>query len=152
MGTATPQAAASGATRKLVLSPTPPVECLSTATLAQPRRRNFSPESRIAMVSARVSSSESPFSHAAISHAASCSSGNRFIRRARRHKRNLPRIQLSAVALLADDVDHVQRRFVRSLRRTFVPALPWFFVNSPTPLTLRIRLFNSISNATGIIS
>ncbi len=32
VGTTTPAAAASGATMKLVLSPTPPVECLSTLT------------------------------------------------------------------------------------------------------------------------
>ena len=75
MGTASPQAAASGATRKLVLSPTPPVECLSTATLPSRDGSNFSPESRMATVRARVSSTVSPCSHAAISHAASCSCG-----------------------------------------------------------------------------
>ena len=75
MGTATPQAAARGATRKLVLSPTPPVECLSTAALPSRAGENFSPESRMARVRARVSSSESPRSQAAISQAESCSSG-----------------------------------------------------------------------------
>src|SRR5580698_9096801 len=75
MGTASPQAAANGATRKLVLSPTPPVECLSTAFLPSRAGENFSPESRMASASARVSSSVSPLSQHAISHAASCSRG-----------------------------------------------------------------------------
>ena len=75
IGTATPQAAAIGATRKLVLSPTPPVECLSTATFPKREGSNFTPESRIATVRARISSSSNPFSHAAINHAESCSAG-----------------------------------------------------------------------------
>ena len=64
-----------GAARKLVLSPTPPVECLSTAALPSPTGENFSPESRMARVSARVSSSERPRRKAAISQAESCSGG-----------------------------------------------------------------------------
>ena len=68
-----------GATRKLVLSPTPPVECLSTAILPRRAGENFSPESRMARVSARVSSSERPRRKAAISHAESCSGGNRSV-------------------------------------------------------------------------
>jgi uncharacterized protein (TIGR03086 family) len=44
MGTATPAAAASGAAIKLVLSPTPPVECLSTLTPGTVERSTFSPE------------------------------------------------------------------------------------------------------------
>jgi hypothetical protein len=75
MGTASPQAAAMGATRKLVLSPTPPVECLSTAALPSRAGEYFSPESRMASVSARVSSSERPRKKAAISQAESCSAG-----------------------------------------------------------------------------
>ena len=75
IGTHNPQAAAIGATRKLVLSPTPPVECLSTATLPSRWGENFSPESRMARVSARVSSRSSPRRKAAISQAESCSGG-----------------------------------------------------------------------------
>ena len=44
IGTTTPAAAASGATMKLVLSPTPPVECLSTLTPGTPERSTVSPE------------------------------------------------------------------------------------------------------------
>ncbi len=43
MGTTTPAAAASGATMKLVLSPTPPVECLSTLTPGIAERSTVSP-------------------------------------------------------------------------------------------------------------
>ena len=44
IGTTTPAAAANGATMKLVLSPTPPVECLSTFTPGMPERSTVSPE------------------------------------------------------------------------------------------------------------
>ena len=44
MGTITPAAAASGATIKLVLSPTPPVECLSTFMPGTAERSTVSPE------------------------------------------------------------------------------------------------------------
>ena len=44
IGTTTPAAAASGATMKLVLSPTPPVECLSTLTPGMAERFTVSPE------------------------------------------------------------------------------------------------------------
>ena len=44
IGTTTPAAAASGATMKLVLSPTPPVECLSTFTPGIADRSTVSPE------------------------------------------------------------------------------------------------------------
>ncbi len=44
VGTMTPAAAASGATISVVLSPTPPVECLSTLTPGIPERSSISPE------------------------------------------------------------------------------------------------------------
>jgi len=44
MGTTTPAAAARGATMRLVLSPTPPVECLSTLTPGMEERSTVSPE------------------------------------------------------------------------------------------------------------
>src|ERR1035438_9567132 len=75
MGTASPHAAAIGATMRLVLSPTPPVECLSTAVLPERPTEKISPESRMAKVSAWVSSCESPRIQAAMSQAESCSSG-----------------------------------------------------------------------------
>ena len=44
MGTMTPAAAASGAAIRLVLSPTPPVECLSTLTPGMEERSTISPD------------------------------------------------------------------------------------------------------------
>ena len=43
IGTYTPQAAASGARTRLVLSPTPPVECLSTLGPGSSERSSTSP-------------------------------------------------------------------------------------------------------------
>ena len=45
---------------RLVLSPTPPVECLSTRSPLMPETSSFSPESRTARVSSAVSSSFIP--------------------------------------------------------------------------------------------
>ena len=50
--TGTPQAATIGSTTSVVLSPTPPVECLSTAIGTTPVRSIRSPESAMASVSA----------------------------------------------------------------------------------------------------
>jgi len=57
----------------LVLSPTPPVECLSTRG-AEPQRGNTTPLSRIARVSVAVSLRVMPFSRIAIKNAPSCAS------------------------------------------------------------------------------
>ena len=69
IGTTTPHAAARGAKTSEVLSPTPPVLCLSTlgAAIADKSRRD--PESVIAVVSASVSSAVIPRSTTDISHA-----------------------------------------------------------------------------------
>ncbi len=70
IGTSAPQAAASGARMSDVLSPTPPVLCLSTGV---PGRSGYSmrtPERTIASVSAAVSSADMPRITTAISSAA----------------------------------------------------------------------------------
>jgi hypothetical protein len=73
-GTAAPQAATSGASGSVILSPTPPVECLSTS--GQPTSGNVSrsPESIIAAVQRAVSAASMPLSRIAIASAAICSS------------------------------------------------------------------------------
>ncbi len=63
-----------GATMKEVLSPTPPVECLSTANLPSGDGSKVSPENLIAVVRECNSAALSPRMNAAISHAASCGS------------------------------------------------------------------------------
>ena len=65
----TPQAEASGATISVVLSPTPPVECLSTLIPGIDDRSTVSPEYRIASVSSKVSLRESPRKKIAIKSA-----------------------------------------------------------------------------------
>jgi hypothetical protein len=55
IGTVTPQAAAIGARIRLVLSPTPPVECLSTLGPGMSERSSTVPEWSIASTSAAVS-------------------------------------------------------------------------------------------------
>ena len=56
----TPQAATMGAMTSVVLSPTPPVECLSALTPAMAERSTISPERAITSVSTAVSSSVMP--------------------------------------------------------------------------------------------
>src|SRR5664279_4275843 len=106
MGTASPQAAAMGATRKLVLSPTPPVECLSTATLPRRWGENFSPESRMAMVRERVSSSDKPRSHEPRGEllGRDGSGGG-----AGDEETNFAVVEHAAIALFANDVGDVER-------------------------------------------
>jgi hypothetical protein len=69
IGTATPQAATSGAKHKLILSPTPPVECLSTRARFTLGRVRTLPECSMASVKASVSLRDRPFKNAAISQA-----------------------------------------------------------------------------------
>src|SRR4051812_49053114 len=68
IGTATSQAARIGASMTLTLSPTPPVECLSTTGLPR-SQSSTSPESRIARVSATRSSLSRPRRKKAIASA-----------------------------------------------------------------------------------
>ena len=56
----TPRLATMGTSTRLVLSPTPPVECLSAFTPEMPLRSRVSPECIMAMVSSRVSSRSIP--------------------------------------------------------------------------------------------
>ena len=66
MGTTTPAAAASGATIRLVLSPTPPVECLSTFTPGMEERSTVSPERSMHSVRRLTSRSDMPEKKTAI--------------------------------------------------------------------------------------
>src|SRR4051794_931124 len=68
IGTAAPQAARIGASIRLTLSPTPPVECLSTTGLSRFQSRTL-PESRIARVRASRSSLSRPLRKQAIASA-----------------------------------------------------------------------------------
>ncbi len=70
IGTVSPPAATMGARIKEVLSPTPPVECLSTFLPGMSAWLTTSPECSIASVSAAISARFKPRIHAAISHAA----------------------------------------------------------------------------------
>jgi hypothetical protein len=60
IGTYAPHAAASGAMMSDVLSPTPPVLCLSTGTPPRPRYSTRTPDRTIASVSTAVSSADIP--------------------------------------------------------------------------------------------
>ena len=69
--TGTPAEATSGATTSVALSPTPPVECLSTFLPAIEVRSSWRPLAAIASVRVVVSWSDMPFSLTAMSQAAS---------------------------------------------------------------------------------
>jgi len=71
MGTTTPQAAAMGASASETLSPTPPVECLSTLTPGRSERSSTWPERSMASVRAAVSASSMPRKKTAMQKAAS---------------------------------------------------------------------------------
>ena len=73
-GTATPQAATSGASGKVILSPTPPVECLSAVGRDSPEKSSRSPEAIIASVQRCSSSGSSPTNAIAMASADICSS------------------------------------------------------------------------------
>ncbi len=73
-GTATPQAATSGASGRVILSPTPPVECLSAVGRESAEKSIRSPDAIIARVQRATSRRFIPFSRIAIASAAICSS------------------------------------------------------------------------------
>jgi hypothetical protein len=75
LATVTPQAATMGTTISVVLSPTPPVECLSTFMPGKGDKSTISPERAIARVNATVSASVMPLKYTAIKKAEICSSG-----------------------------------------------------------------------------
>ena len=64
-----PQAAVRGTRMRLVVSPTPPVECLSALTPGMSFRSSVSPDLAMASVSASVSRSLMPWMQMAISSA-----------------------------------------------------------------------------------
>ena len=69
LATLTPHAASSGTSTRLVVSPTPPVECLSTFTPEMGDRSSMSPDCAISMVRSTVSRALMPFMAMAISMA-----------------------------------------------------------------------------------
>ena len=73
-GTAAPQAATSGASGSVILSPTPPVECLSTVGTARLDQFILSPLLIIASVQREISRIFIPFNKIAINKAETCSS------------------------------------------------------------------------------
>jgi len=73
-GTAAPQAATVGASGNVILSPTPPVECLSVVGRSSPDQSIRSPERIIASVHRATSRRVIPFSRIAMARAAICSS------------------------------------------------------------------------------
>jgi len=70
IGTATPSDAMSGARMSDVLSPTPPVECLSIRAIGRRERSSLFPLSSIASIIAFISLGSSPRKYIAISSAA----------------------------------------------------------------------------------
>src|SRR5690606_34275399 len=73
-GTYAPQAATSGASGRVILSPTPPVECLSAVGRSRTDQSIRSPESIIAAVQSAISRRVMPLSRIAMANAAICSS------------------------------------------------------------------------------
>src|SRR6185369_1482741 len=73
-GTAAPHAATSGVSGSVILSPTPPVECLSTVGRDTEDRSSRSPEAIIAAVHRAISAELMPRNRIAISSADICSS------------------------------------------------------------------------------
>ena len=79
-GTATPKTATSGASGRVILSPTPPVECLSVVRFTVPsalrseEKSMRSPESIMAVVQREISARSMPLSRIAMFSAAICSS------------------------------------------------------------------------------
>ena len=73
-GTAAPHAATSGASGKVILSPTPPVECLSAVGRVTLDRSSVVPDAIMAAVQRASSPGCIPLSRMAIASAAICSS------------------------------------------------------------------------------
>ncbi len=73
-GTAAPKAATSGMSGSVILSPTPPVECLSTVGASSDEKSIRSPEAIMAVVRSWISRRSMPFSRIAMASAAICGS------------------------------------------------------------------------------
>ena len=108
-GTATPNEATSGASGSVILSPTPPVECLSTVRLPSPANDMRSPESIIASVRSRISRRSIPFSSTAIAQADICSSATTPRVNASISQRMRRGVERVTVALGGDHLDGVER-------------------------------------------
>ena len=117
-GTATPNAATSGASGSVILSPTPPVECLSTVGLPRPAKLIRSPEAIIASVSTRISSRSMPLQEDRHRERRHLRVGDVAARVGVDHPAQRVLGHGAAVALGADDVDRVERLDgMRSSRR-----------------------------------
>ena len=73
-GTATPNTATSGASGRVILSPTPPVECLSAVGRDRPEKSIRSPLAIIAAVQVAISRRVIPLSRTAMARELICSS------------------------------------------------------------------------------
>ena len=120
IGTAPPQAATIGASSRLTLSPTPPVECLSSAGPGRPAsdQSSTSPESLIAPVSAIRSAGVIPRSTIAMASAPTCASLTVPSAMPFTRKSSWSSLELAAVALDADQVGHVHQSPSLSTKRT----------------------------------
>ncbi|CFE56770.1 Uncharacterised protein [Mycobacterium tuberculosis] len=76
-GTAPPQAATTGTNGSVILSPTPPVECLSTVASGRSVKSSRAPEASMAAVHLAISPRSMPRQTIAISSADICSSATR---------------------------------------------------------------------------
>ena len=73
-GTATPHAATRGASGRVILSPTPPVECLSAVGRDSEEKSIRSPDAIMASVQREISRRSMPLSRMAMASADICSS------------------------------------------------------------------------------
>ena len=106
-GTATPQAATSGASGRVILSPTPPVECLSAVGRDSVEKSIRSPDAIIASVQRAISRRSMPLSRIAIASADICSSATVAAGVGVDDPVDLAVAELAPVALGDDDLDGV---------------------------------------------
>ncbi len=104
IGTTPPQAATIGASISETLSPTPPVECLSSTGPLASGQESTSPESRMVSVRPTRSSIDMPRKKTAMAKAATCPSVTLPSVRPSMRKAISCARQRAAVALLADDL------------------------------------------------
>ncbi len=128
IATGTPTAASSGARTSEMVSPTPPVECLSTTSGRSAARFQTSPECSISSVSQCVSSALIPRQQMAISIAASCSRGTESSTAPRTKARICPRSRAFPSRLAAIASTKLMRR-PRACRQ---PSSPSFWRASAT--------------------
>ena len=105
IGTATPHAATAGASGIEILSPTPPVECLSTFARAIADRSMTSPERVIASAHVASSRSVEALEEDRHQHRRDLVVGDRAVGEARDEEADLGVVERATVALLADQLD-----------------------------------------------